>query len=394
MASCPVDLGEIIAAVEPLLHVIDLDAIIDAVEPLVVVIDLTAIMDAVPEPRRTHDRRGTALAQRMRDCKVIKSLQKPRGKFADHTAAQIDCYHNRFAKTARDIIDVASVKKVKIKGKGRYKRWLPMAALRCAFGSVRESSPRRANWLATSTRTSADVFDVSHTHVQRIRDACAIAVTSIQRERMLALPLASFASLVISFDETTVEMRVGGVQALHPLMMMHGRVQWIEAVSGHKTASEILMAPAALVTTKAPGLLAAINCRLPVGLSEILKRCRTLCLILVSDSARSCIRVARSLRGCTRLDDGMDGVACIWSPCLMHRVALVVFGTLKVFQSDGAFILWLGLDAPNTSISGLPQDGPPSRGPRVQAIVSGAGACGLKLQVFESIVQSYANSGG
>ena len=100
MASCPVDSGEIIAAVEPLLHVIDLDAIIDAVEPLVVVIDLTAIVDAVPEPRRTHDRRGTALAQRMRDCKVIKSLHKPRGKLADHTAAQIDRYRNRSAKTA------------------------------------------------------------------------------------------------------------------------------------------------------------------------------------------------------------------------------------------------------------------------------------------------------
>ena len=76
---------------------------------------------------------------------------------------------------------------------------------------------------------------------------------------------------------------------------------------------------------------AAILSRLPVPLAKLKQKCKTLALVLSSDSAKANIRLARTVGSRTQVNGGGDGVVCVWALCLMHRTALAVLGLLAMF---------------------------------------------------------------
>jgi len=92
------------------------------------------------------------------------------------------------------------------------------------------------------------------------------------------------------------------------------------------------MPPCVLMSKRAEAMYAAIHRRLPISLATLRQRCSSLAVIVLTDSARACIRLSRCFRAQTAMEVGGNGVVSLWAPCLMHRAALVVFAVLKMFS--------------------------------------------------------------
>ena len=213
-------------------------------------VDLEAIHRVVANAAPMFDRpRSKAQAQHMRQCKEIRQLTRLRGRVPQHTADRIDAHNEHNTVRVTDLINLHETRRPRYRGRGAQKRWLPSALLRGAFGVRRTIAKRPSHWLAASLRTCGDVFTSSSTHVQRVRQTIAFAVSSIQRSALSALPPAVHATLEIGFDETQVEACVGKDQALHSLFMVHGQLHWTVA-SGETSVHQLVMALACWPTRR------------------------------------------------------------------------------------------------------------------------------------------------
>ena len=281
-----------------------------------------------------YGRRSSGLTQRMRDCKKIRRLESG-PVVAEHTQRQIDRVNRRFAVRKRDVIDLRARKPPKVKKTGAYRRWLTTASLNCCFGHVirrgGKNGSRRMTYLAMSGHSVCDVFEGGHTHVQHTMDAGALAVWTVQQERMRSLPFARLCIIKLTFDETeTVVSMRGDGQSVRSLFMLHGEVRSFERMDGPGVQHQLMLPPAVLSNTKAECFWPALMSRLPDTLADIKRRCKCMALVIGSDSAKSCIKLGKVFRGRTALTAGMDGCVSVWAPCLMHMAALCVFYVMKV----------------------------------------------------------------
>ena len=290
--------------------------------------DIHAIVNAVDAGRSHYVRGSVPHMNRLRDRKEILHLRRLRDKVPAHTQSQVDRMNASHAVRVTDVIDLSSTRKPKFRGKGTHRKWLKSAMLRCAFG-IRRSISKNSSTLASSSRMCADVFRSAHSHVQQVRNAVALAIWKMQKRGVDALPHAKFASLELSFDETEVVARLGNRQGKVDLFMAHCVLRWT-TYSGATSVHQLIIPPSMLINKKAETMYAAIHSHLPFRLGDLKRKCKTLFICLGSDSARSCKKLARDFQGRTQLQAGsLDGVLAVWSPCLMHRIALVMFGLLK-----------------------------------------------------------------
>jgi hypothetical protein len=244
---------------------------------------------------------------------------------------QIDKHNSQHAVRLADLIDVAETRRPRYRGKGATKRWLPSAVLRSCFGVRRSIGKPSSSWFASSTRVCADVFQGSHCHVQRTRQSVSMAAWRLQQQRLRDLPSASHGTLEISFDETEMPVKLNGRQSERPIFMIHAVLHWT-TIDGATAVYQLALPPCVLMSKKAEAFYSAIHQRLPISLADLKRKCISLAVIILTDSARSCIRLSRCFRAQTAMSAEGAGVVSVWMPCLMHRAALAVFSTLKLFD--------------------------------------------------------------
>ncbi len=82
-----------------------------------------------------------ALASQCAEARMCRSMRLTfaRGAVAKHTAGQIKAHNANNAVRADDIINVQDRRRRKIAGRGRSRKWLPSACLRCRRKNSQQS---------------------------------------------------------------------------------------------------------------------------------------------------------------------------------------------------------------------------------------------------------------
>jgi hypothetical protein len=164
------------------------------------------------------------------------------------------------------------------------------------FGHVVNRPPSRH--LASSTRSTAEVFAASSSYVQRVRNAVAVFISNVQ-EKFLATcaTTASHVVVRVSADETEMPTWFEKEHGCHSIMIMSGTI-FRREVSGDTSEHHLAIPPAALKDKSARCMLAALANRFGVCLWA--EGTRSL-LIFSSDSAKSMLKVARAYKAeCVR----------------------------------------------------------------------------------------------
>jgi hypothetical protein len=112
--------------------------------------------------------------------------------------------------------------------------------------------------LASSTRSLADFFESSTTHVQRVRDSVALGIWYAQIQFLSELPPARHVTLLLAFDESSVPVKVEKHEEIQSLIMIHATVLWYPR-SGEVQRAELCIPPGCLHFTSA---LRLVSCRL------------------------------------------------------------------------------------------------------------------------------------
>ena len=80
--------------------------------------------------------------------------------------------------------DLISSKREQVRGRGKYKVWVPQAVLRCAFGNCQSRSrvigkqSRAPNTMAHSARAESAWLNSNHRYVQQVRNAVSCWIWS------------------------------------------------------------------------------------------------------------------------------------------------------------------------------------------------------------------------
>ena len=234
----------------------------------------------------------------------------------------------------------AGENRLKTKGRGKYRNWLPGAALRVCFGMPRSAKEKRRRlrgkvstnspFHAASNRVLAEFFGSNPTHIQKVKDALSLKMCHRQTRGVRGLPPAKRASLEISLDETEVIAELKNVAATRSMMMMHAKLRWRD-LNGKLRVYQIIMPPAFLKNTTAPVLITAIMKRLPVPLSELKSKVKSLSLLIGSDSAKSCNRVDKHFLACSGLAADLDGTITLPGKCFQHKAGATLFSICRMF---------------------------------------------------------------
>ncbi len=145
------------------------------------------------------------------------------------------------------------------------------------------------------TQAAADWFESSTNRTQHLRNAVALQyITEVERV-ISNLPSACHATLLVAFDETEQDLQVDGESGRYSFMMVHYTLHWV-LDGGVSQKYELPAPPVVVQDTGAKTLLTAILKRMPVDLAKLKAKCSTLSLILVSDSARACLRTGRHFK--------------------------------------------------------------------------------------------------
>jgi predicted secreted protein len=187
-------------------------------------------------------------------------------------------------------------------------------------------------------QASADWYEGSTSHLQKLRNAVAYQYISQLATFLQNLPHAQHATLLMSIDESEQLLNVGGDSGIYSFMMCHFSLYWTLADNTTRVY-ELPTPPAVLDRTTAPNLLTALLKLLPMSLRLIKQRVSTLGIVPVSDSAPACLRVGRHFKACTSLQRVLfggrlllDGVIAVHSTCRMHQVSIICGAVLKGLQ--------------------------------------------------------------
>ena len=148
--------------------------------------DIAFLVDAVAAQDMAEDRyafRGHRLCRMMRERKGLIGQARP-GKVAPHVLANIAAANADWAKTEENLIDLTQRKPPRLKGRGKYRQWIPAALQRACWGlrprprvakkvkRRRAALPRR-RVAPAPTVTSTHMYSVfaraAGTHVQAVR---------------------------------------------------------------------------------------------------------------------------------------------------------------------------------------------------------------------------------
>ena len=214
------------------------------------------------------------------------------------------------------------------KGRGTYKCWTSRSILRVAFGDV----DSKCSPLAFSTHASGYFLNSSTTYVQRLRDGLANfsvdAAWSNVATAVARVPV--FIVMELSFDETAEDLQVGSELGPQTTLMMHVRRLFVyetETVLIH-----VSIPTAVLLDATAESISVALRDRVPMAFQHF--RAGML-LVLNSDSAESCKRVARHFH---RLAETVRPRYHLHSRCQQHLTNAALVYVTKQFQLlDGSF---------------------------------------------------------
>ena len=134
-------------------------------------------------------------------------------------------------------VDLASLRRARLRGRGVARRWLPEAIQRVCFGrgwrQVRTwlrgktaSKTHHRSVQATSARGIADVYSTGASRIQSLRNAVALHYCTVQSKYLKSLPKDSVAVLDISFDESDQQAEICGTARIQSMMRLHGRLYW------------------------------------------------------------------------------------------------------------------------------------------------------------------------
>ena len=159
--------------------------------------------------------------------------------------------------------------------------------------------------------------------MQRVRDAVAEFLVHRVQACFTAI-MALSRVLRVAFDETEVEVDMDEI-ATHSLMMLHADASWRDT-EGHLHRTSIMLPPAVLENTTAENLVSGIRSRVGSLMESAVKRSRS-AIVLMSDSAKSCLRVHRHY-GKSANEGSCPVVA---SRCMMHMVFMSLVVAPKNF---------------------------------------------------------------
>eukprot|EP00969_Alexandrium_andersonii_P065062 2864459-Alexandrium_andersonii.AAC.1 len=158
-----------------------------ACAPMDAILELVGGDGGQSEPPERFRRRGALLARHMRLAKsrhrfqrlATTGVQKHLGKLT----IKIKRIANKYCVRRSEAIDF-SPSSPGVRGRGGYKRWLPRAVQRVCFGRgwappsqaarrLTKKTPQARSVYATSVTGTADAFEGSAGHVERLRKAIA-----------------------------------------------------------------------------------------------------------------------------------------------------------------------------------------------------------------------------
>ena len=319
---------------------------------------LRLVREACPAER--YKRRGELLCSHMR---AVKAARRSTGsqQVASHVQEQIEKMNADYAVRTDDHIDVTETRPQRVKGTGRYRHWLPSAILRCCWGlrprprsrcktrtrcTTKQPPPTKPSPLVASARCIASFYRAGHNYVQLIRNAVARKFVLMQRKAFETMRRFDAGVLLISLDETEMQMQLGAAGTSAHVIVMHARLHLRRGQ--HVERLEVVVPPAAIEATTSAHLLRALQSRMPFSISEVAGKCKEdLTVVLSTDSGTSCVKLARHLQALPavcrmhqhclamtaplRLGNVMSSLFCATLLTKRHRVQTMVERQLRAY---------------------------------------------------------------
>jgi hypothetical protein len=154
--------------------------------------ELADIIAAARHAEPKFEQRGCLLTRHMRGVKKALNTSAV-VKVAPHVERRIEYHNMNLAIRASDIIDVSEKKEPIVRGKGKYRHWLPAALQRVCWGlkplririRVRGKRPHVAAPSSASLRTWAGMCHAGTTYTQSIRNAVAERFLELQQGHLI-----------------------------------------------------------------------------------------------------------------------------------------------------------------------------------------------------------------
>lgn len=159
----------------------------------------------------------------------------------------------------------------------------------------------------------------------------ADGVMQKQSEGIRVLAGAQGMVLELSFDETECAGRLGKVASstdAYSLMMLHAVVSLVFD-TGRTLVEDTILAPPHVINTTANVLASALLQCLALPLADAKNKCIRLLIVIVSDSAKACLKVGRHFLSQTSIHSDFDGVVCVHIVCQMHQTQLCAASAFK-----------------------------------------------------------------
>ena len=246
-------------------------------------------------------RRSSLLTRHMRGVK--RAWGKAKGlSLAPHVLDRIRKHNRDHAVRPCDVIDVTEKKRKVVKGRGKYRFWMPSAILRVCFGKRlranlivqrRVRGKRNPHFVvaptAASTRIYASFYDAGGSYIQKLRNAVAEHYMNLQTQGYRCLRFADLQILELQLDEIETPSNVDFPGEVCHIMVMH--VAGTRYRRDVPMKFEFVMPPAMVESTSAHHLFAALTSRPPFALVQLQSTAQTTVLLLNVDSAGSCLKL-------------------------------------------------------------------------------------------------------
>ena len=213
--------------------------------------DALAVLDLVQEggqrgPRRT--RGGRSFLQRNRGV----ARRRAAGVAARQLKLQMLAYNQSgAAKTEDHLLVVPGQRRVRVRGKGQWRRWTASATLKAAFAS-QQASLRQVGALLGSSASAAGCRDARFGVASIVMSSQASGVVRLVRQSQVAK--LRYAIRNFMFDET--RLCVG--HRRHPVLAAHAQITWCDA-GGRTFDADLVRPPELLRRASGPCMWSAVS---------------------------------------------------------------------------------------------------------------------------------------
>ena len=186
--------------------------------------------------------KGTTWSFKMLYRKELKAKAKVPG----HAQKKIARYNANTATRRADQICLQRKRPV-IKGRGKYKSWLPNALLRACWGrGARQNAKgksRPSSAAAGSARVVADFVESSHSHVAQVRGAVASKYIEEQNATLESVGAGDHGVMCISLDETGMKLVMEHIRGTQHFCTLHAFLHWRQCIGNPPQRQELACAP-------------------------------------------------------------------------------------------------------------------------------------------------------